>query len=50
MESYKEAFIKFSERFSSDISNLQEKSLKDIREIKSIYQTVSEIESKIINN
>jgi len=42
--SYQLAFSKLTERLNLDLSHLEEKSLNDIKEINSIYQTVSEIE------
>jgi len=46
MESYKEAFLKFTQRLNTDLTNLEKKLLEDIKEIKSIFNSVSEIESK----
>lgn len=45
MELYKEAFSKFTKQLDWDLSTMENKSLFEIKELKSIYQTVSEIES-----
>ncbi len=45
MESYKEAFLKFTSKLNLDFFKLEEKSLNDIKEIKSIYKVVTDMES-----
>jgi len=44
MEAFQELFSNFTNRLNNDVSSLEEKSLNDIKELKSIYKNVSEIE------
>jgi hypothetical protein len=47
METYKETFLKFVRRLDEDMSKMESKSLDEIKDLKSLYKSIADIESKI---